>query len=639
MTRSLFRVAGAPNSPHSAVQTRLAMAQHMDQTAERNDWNVATPAPIRTAPAVYSDWVQPLSTDLVVFATDQTQAGSGAGLTSGASSAPTTGNLFVLTNIHSGSAPTLQASTTASGFYGLGAIEVSLPSATADIEIFALSTAGQLSCFNASDLSACTGWSNPVAQSGNTVTWSTINPSYDDNSNINRIYWGDDGGELNCVVTTYGSAPSTCSGYPISLGSAALAEPTVNELTDSNWQIVVGDASGNVYQINDSGSAPSVLSGNLGGSAPGNAVRGAPALDTSVGNGVALFVANGAVYEYDLSTFSQIGTLALSPAPTGGWSSVPISSTPALDANYYIYVTANNTLFQMQYASGGTAGLSNETSTALAARSTSPLAIDGINVAVPSQPLGYPLPYNGEVYVGTGLGASGTGMYEEYACTASSSAPGLLASTVATTTAPDTPTAYGGAIETGALIDWQNGDLIFGYDTLSNSGGLVQYGLPGGTNGNWGCPGGYASGSLACGTTGCTLTSPACLSSEDCTSGQTCNSYACVTPSCTPAGSNSNNNCASATPVCVASGTTTTCVQCTSAFTGACTSGTPECDPSDSCVQCTLDSQCPKFNGRAGKGICDTVTGGGPGQCECVTTADCPSWANTTCDPDTGYCE
>jgi Cys-rich repeat protein len=274
-----------------------------------------------------------------------------------------------------------------------------------------------------------------------------------------------------------------------------------------------------------------------------------------------------------------------------------------------------------------------------------------------SEPIGSGFAWNGLLYMSSGYGSAlsggsvgapvsaGTlmptlsGGFEQYGCAASAEAPFLSGVTA----------SYGALTETGAILDFEGGNLYFGYDTggATPTGGLVQY-PPASTNPSaWSCPSPTTFGSACGSTTACVGSPPSgkCVNDSDC-SGATpyCDIFpdssfgtcvACRTDQQCPQPAGAfevcdTNNCVNTTDD---PDYTTTLTQCnTTAGTtqyglcGLCVSNaacaaltsTPVCDQKNAastafgtCVECTSDSDCAANDEYENAGLthCDQNSG------------------------------
>jgi hypothetical protein len=608
MDGTTHRIVGNADTPEFHVQL-----QHMHREAVREGrikpqlsdgqgWYIKTPSPVRTTPATFSGWTTNSSSDYLVFAEDTIESGLG-GITSGASPSPaSTTDIFLLNSLYAtaSAGPNVAGSAgTLATHFALGNLFFSFDSA--NLRIFALSfgstsapvSGGGAFCFNVPAMTACTGWSNPNKVDNNnaaTVTFSSLYPVVNNSGDVTRLYWGDDRGRLNCLVVPpppAGGAPSICTGYTpngLNLGGTILGPPVVNNVsttladggTTTEYDIYVGDRNGNVYFLKDVGTgAPPVVSANIGGSSPANRIENAPVID--LGTNHWYIAADGHVYEFTLGGVTQTTNSPASlPLTSGSWAN-PIVASPFLDNSQtteFVYVAGANNLYKVQVPLASVHPAA--TATALINAPTASTTIDAQSVNLQSMPVSTPGAYfdsstflTTEIFVGTGKGgtAGTTGGLEAYGCVASAVAPVVIDVTNPTVT-------FGGLVETGEVLDWENGNLYFGFDTgtTAKQGGLAQYPLP--TTG-WACPTGYTSSpTAACGSAGCVI----------------------ATASCSPANNSiaPSNNCS--------------------------TASLPVCNTSATCVQCGISTQCP------GIAACDTT---GTQTCVCISASDCPTWAPT----------
>jgi hypothetical protein len=141
-------------------------------------------------------------------------------------------------------------------------------------------------------------------------------------------------------------------------------------------------------------------------------------------------------------------------------------SSPVVDGAGTLYAGFSNSVFRAAYPLSGSA----LTGALLYGRGTASAA-----------PLSSPTIYNGAVYVG-----DPAGMAERYSCLTRASAPALDSVTV----------AYGSTVDSTPVVDYVNGNTVFGYTTAGGTGGLVQITQLGG----WGCGSQASCAAAGCGT-------------------------------------------------------------------------------------------------------------------------------------------
>jgi hypothetical protein len=618
------RVVGDANTPDYRVQAYLKSLEPRPQITcnDTQSFNVATGGPIHTTPATFSAWTSCAATDIVAVAIDSTSATRGIASTSvtpNDGSALASG-LIVLTNIHSGGQPQLQsfAPTSllpSSQTFNLGGLLFNLTGT----KVYALSTQGNLYCFNipatttpASPMTACSG-SWPAAAATASITYSTAFPTYGA-TDIEHIYFGDDGDHINCVQGGAASSPGTACWTAPNLiaggdNNEAVGPVVVNiDSTTGYDTIYAGDNSGRFFRITNNGSAPATgstiersdLCTHVGQSSPCAAnwgVHGSPTLDFTSSN--AFVTAAGYMFQFPLTkeqsggsswgggttTYKNLNTLQATTTTVDG-------STTLDHVHGYAYVAFAGYLFKAAYPFDG--NLTDKTYDTQLTQTVS---------GALNYPIGYPLlysPYN-SIYIGTGTNAGTTGLVETYALNGNGAAPPL---------AGVTSTADGAMVESGAVLDWANGNLYYGYDSgPGTTGGIVQYpaGNPNPTSA-WKCPTGETLSSGGVCVTGCG-------SATDCTP-LTANvkTAACVSGACEVATTNGCNanyaDCdgqwADGCEVNVESDPNN-CGACASKGGTVCptTNDTPACDNGSCSVTC-----------NSGYGIC------APGN---VNTSGCPT--------------
>ena len=638
----------------------------------RIDWNVPTNTPVRTGPSDFTAWTTSSPTDLLFYAVDNydpstitapgiTAATAPASIANWASLTATQqreaeeSTVFVLTNLYT-SKPTLlgwsnsETTSYTNDSFGLSYLLANYE--PTNIEFYALSQAGRLFCWNAPSpassagyaasevgpLTSCSGWSSAgeVGSGAPSTTSSAAGLWVNANADIFEIYWGDDSGQLNCLHTGEGGpdagagvAPSPCSSFyvggSLSLGTAeplgeAVAFPVTQSPGTSVESVVfVGGQYGTMYVIDDVQEPTASITISMFCSSTGTAGAACPATngsDYAIYSGVQgvyldytgqdwiYWVSHGVLYQAPWIGSGPGGALATSDVtsvtlytPAQG----PSFTLPSIDPVFnYGYVAANDHIYEfpLPFSSG-----SPISSTPLSRRTPSqsliisPTAI--VDVPAGAPPEDWPLAWYDSVFVPAGS-ATSNGV-EQYGCTGSASNPILSGVT---------STSYG-TIETGLLIDYQNGNLNFGYDTGGShpTGGFVQYpaaDLPAAPplNAGWQCPASsVATAGAACGAVGCSCPAPTSLCSGACVDTQT-DPENCGGCDALCAGTCTNGQCAA--------GVVTTLV----------TSGAPEClavDATD--VYWTDDSQSdfPSLGGAIlkepiGGGVAPTTltTGGEP---------------------------
>jgi hypothetical protein len=637
-----YRVAGLANVADTRVQMiQMARKKGGSRQANKVDFNVTTGAPIRTTPTTYGDsWTSNARNDMVAFATDASTFANNSlvGVTGGVSNGTLSNSvqksdLMVITDLYpglsgAGSSPyVLYTNNAHSETYVHGGLFFNFDST--NTQLFSLATSSKIYCNKSpkwtgsgslpstSSFANCGGWGGSGFAGGTstTVTWSSPYPMFSGTGDVNRVYWGTDNGQIACIsISSPTSAPAQCTGFPLTLNSGVKMGPPTVFTTAGQFVVFMGDENGILWEVDDNGTATPTtgsyrLCGGTGTASCGTPyqVHGAPAFDFSGNN--AFVAANGTVFKFPLSfsaSPSPSATVALDSSVT--WTD-PIDSSPSPDfLNSVLYVTANNTLYKTPYT------LASVTKTSLLRQETSAVELGTQTINPQSQPVGYPLAYNGNVYVDTGAGGTSTstktGEIEEYGCASSSTtAPGFEGVTLPS----GTRSTYGVLASTGDVLDFATGDLVFGYDNgqssagKDGSGGLVGYNLP---TTNWGCPAPYSTGTLACGGTGCVVAAGSCISDSDCSG---------TTPFCSPA-----NKCVA----CVSD------TQCTAAHgTGwICANGGSA--PSYTCIQgahCTSDTNC---SSQSTKKSCDT-TNTSP---YFDTCQQCATGKTTSCTGATAVC-
>jgi hypothetical protein len=363
-------------------------------------------------------------------------------------------------------------------------------------------------------MTPCTG-SWPY-KAGSTNTYSTPYPILGSSTgDLSAIYFGDDAGVLHCVrVANDATSGTSCwSGGPTTLaqsGPTALSGPVLMLDPAANVPaIFVGDASGRFFRVEDNGTTPApapsstVSAYTLSGSGGDPAIRSMPSIDQSI-NRIYVMSA-GYVYEFpiDLSASWQPDAPAkqLVSSPLNG----PAFGSIASNWNGFQYATLRNTLYKIQYPFDGTAN-SNIFSVPLVSE-VSKAPSNGDVTTSDSFSLGGALVDYNSVFVGSGTNANGdeSGGLEEYGCDPTATNPVLEGVT---------SVKHGNLVTTGFVMDWQNGNLNYGFTTASNTGGIVQYpaanppvGPP--LNPGWVCPPNtVATTSGACGSVACACLAP-----------------------------------------------------------------------------------------------------------------------------------
>jgi hypothetical protein len=385
------------------------------------DWNFTTSAPVNATPALWiANYPNSSATDAIYFGTDTT-AGP---------------NFFKLTNIYQAS-PTVAWSATTAGGLHRGAVTLSRDGS----KVYALDRMGNLYCFAAASGGRCAGWATQSTGTGQPVNGT--GPWLDYGSNSIYVASGSfifkfDAGTGNEPWAFNVSA--NLSSSPLAFGGF----------------VYFGSDTGRFHRLHDPGATPPapsdlstwVLCPSLP-CAPAWQVAAGPSGDVATGH--VYIAANGTVFEFPLGTATWAPSAQLSLNDAG----VVVASSPMLDrTNGQLYVGYESQLYQMPYP--------------LVAGSF-PLGtfLYGQGSSNPS-PIGSPLVYNGAVYTGDGAGYA-----EKYECMSRGLGPQLSAVT----------TQYGLTVDTTPVVDFANGNIVFGYATSGGTGGLVQITQAGG----WGC--------------------------------------------------------------------------------------------------------------------------------------------------------
>jgi hypothetical protein len=325
--------------------------------------------------------------------------------------------------------------------------------------VYALDTSGNLSCFAAATGGQCSGWTAGSVAGGTPV--SLVSPWVDYASG--DVFFNDNGGGLVRVDGAHGTVRWRASVSTTAMRSSPIVY---------NGFVYTGDDFGSYLRIRDTGATPPgpadverTLLCAAPACSPSWAVAGGGAID--VGSGHLYVAAGGQVIELPLTgTWAPSGSINL-----GITSSAPVYSYPGLDeSSNQLYVAYGNTLFQMPF----------------------PFPILTWNSvflfgggADASWPRSSPVPFNGRVYLGDGAGYA-----EQYGCLAAmGTPPGLMAVTQ----------RYGISVDTTPLIDYLNGNTVFGYSTSGGGGGVVQITQAGG----WGCGLQFSCASAGCGMGAC----------------------------------------------------------------------------------------------------------------------------------------
>lgn len=240
----------------------------------------------------------------------------------------------------------------------------------------------------------------------------------------------------------------------------------------------VGDDSGNFYRIAPGAMATAQTTYNVCGGKcadSNSAVLSPPTADND--KQLVFVVANGTVFQFPMtgtwdSTTVKTVSLGASGAPTYSMA-VPDITGQAL------YVGYNNRVYRVPYPFTG-----SQVATVL----------EGTNADI-SHPESSPTFYNGSVYVG-----DGSGTVEQLGCL-TAGVPSVLA------VSPN----YGVTVDSTPLVDFLNGNIIFGYTNSAGNGGLVQLAQNGAT---WGM--GSCGMWTHCATAGCGM--GACVPSASCPS-------------------------------------------------------------------------------------------------------------------------
>jgi hypothetical protein len=667
---STYLVRGGRDIPDFRAQLQTLMREH-PAASSGADWNVATGAPVHTAPATYSSFSASSPTDQVAVAVDATNANatdvgyaSGAlNNTAAAGTSAVTSTLIVLSQLY-GSQPTvLYYNNQNVDFAPFGYLDYSFPTTSTAPRIYGLDTSGNAYCYASplasssstttpTQLTACNNWGGSAKDEGKAVTYSAPYPVYGNATvsgiaapgDVVRIYFTDNNDNLNCLSLeeeTTNVAPKTCksivsaSNKDFTGGAGTKAgPPVVNEITGWSgptktatglYTIYFGDQAGVFYEVEDNNgvftqtnawclASNAVYTGsNCTTTTQGaNSVVGSPTIFNASSGSSYVFVASGTrLFQFPIPTTTTI--------PTSSWSSsnvftatlnsnqsAPIFGGPSFDyTNNVAYVATSGQLY--------TAGF-NPTISGFATATTLAKYPAGVNFWISgtlnlvggdtgSFPLGGPFTFGDNsghnwVFANGGYGGStsltntveanapiavATGGVEQYAGATGTSALTFMQATAS---------AAGTIASSSDTVDWQLGNVYFGYDNgwTSNgnprkggTGGIVQAALGNGAGSSptsgWTCPTPYTAASGAC-----DYNNTYCRTSDDCSGGEICANegtapaYTCVVaPYC-----RTNTQCTTSGTSCdvtAGSGDFGTCV-----------------------VGCTKDSQC-----LADDQICDLI--------------------------------
>jgi hypothetical protein len=486
-------------------------------------WSVTTGAAVTSDGAIYGSWSSPLPSDLLFFGVDGN--GANVGITGNGTSGTTapSKNFFALDNLHLGGGATVANDPVIVWSASLAGGIDSSPALSLDgSKVFVAGTDGTLHCLQttgASQGTICSGWTDYATECSTGVHGSSPWINYS-GTPTEDIYLADTCGRVHRVNGSTGAKQwAILAGASGSYQTAIRSGPIV-----LNGYIYAGDDMGQIFRITDGtgASAPTTNSSSvvpfatcsaISASAPcPGFVAGSPdtpspwAVRASLGFDVkamhAYAVANDYMFELNGGTGAWAQTAA-SPIKLGTGGSGPMLSPPVTDtANGYIYTALNNKLVKLAYPFAGGASL-----TALAFGSGS------------TQPSSSTLAYDNSVYVG-----DATGHPEAFDCANVSGADALVGST---------PSAYGTSITTGLLVDYDDGDLSFGF-TSGTGGGYALFGLALGPQSSpyFTCPGTEKLCTGAC-TGGGGMACQACCVTSDCGSGKACVNGACVATTCT----------------------------------------------------------------------------------------------------------
>jgi hypothetical protein len=524
------------------------------------DWNVTTGAAVNAAAAVWGTaWVEatPDAADQLFFGVNG--AGSGKGITGGASATAPNANFFALNNLYATS-PTLQWSRTfTSGFDG-SAVTLSIDGSS----LYALDYGGNLHCMKASDGTSCGDYAGGCAVHGSSP-W--IDYSSGD------IYFGDACGQVHRVhqatattlTSQWAMKPGASSSYQTAFASSPIA---------IDGYVYIGDDYGQIFRLTDSSTGPVAGTSSVatfaacsaaGGSAPcgsGWEIRTSVAYDSTTKHVYA--AANDYVFELQGGSGTWANTSA-SPKHLQSGASATMTSAPVLDwKNGYLYTGFNSQLFKIAYPFSGAATVGI---------SSTPLAGGSGASNPPREALPYSWPSNDAVFLGDSAGAT-----ERFDCTTQAGTAAIDGQT----------TTYGTTIATPLIIDYSTGNVNFGYSSATG-GGLVQYPL---SLGSYTCP--SAKPHLCTSSNGPTGTCAAtaggnygdacreCCVNADCASG-VCSNGTCQS-GCS-GGPGAPGTCASLP------NTTATCSAATNGTCSyACTTGFANCDGTIATNGCNVDT-------------------------------------------------
>ena len=395
------------------------------------DWNLATAGPVNADVAIVTNNYPSSSPTDAIFVA----AVSG------------TPNFYALTNIYAATPTKSWTATTLGGVNG-SAVETSADGS----KVYTIDTSNHIYCFVATNGAACPNWAGQfqfvaTATIGRSAMWIDYA--------ANAAYWGDTSGVLYKLGLDH---PGNQLYWTYKVGTAAINSSPI----ELNGYVYVGDDAGNMYRIQDPGSTTptnvSVYSA-CSGRCSGSPQVSDPTADSAAG--LVFFAGNGSLFQFPLGAgpWTPTGTLSLNmPAAQN-------SSPPAVDGAGTLYVGYYNALFRAPYPF----------------TSAPPVGATLYGKGSPTtSPKSGPTIFNGSLYIG-----DATGMAELFSCPGRVSAPAFSATT----------TVYGSTVDSTPLVDYVNGNVVFGY-TNGAAGGLVQITQAGG----WGCGSQAACASAGCGT-------------------------------------------------------------------------------------------------------------------------------------------
>jgi hypothetical protein len=440
------------------------------------NWKITTgvggpvTSPMAVVGGAWNEGATPSAYDMLFFATNGT---ANSGITGGGSATTGTGkNFFFLYNLYTAT-PTVGSSfSLASGVDRTG-IAVSLDGT----KVFVLESGGSLRCY-------ATGWTGTAAPAAGAtcVGWSVYkntnctaglngttagavgsSPWVDYSSATQDIYFGDTCGYVNHVNGSSGAKV-----WSKLLGASGQQAAFESSPVILNGDLFIGDDMGQVFEVTAATSSSAPTAANIhafstcsvvGDSAPCPGFSSSTASTWAVRSPIAYDVnANNAYaatndYVFELSATGTWGNTASSPVQLRSGGSGPMLAELTIDASYpYIYTAFNNKVFKLGYPFSATPVVY---STALQNSGTT---------TEPSSPL----PYNGYTYIG-----DSSGYMERFDCNGQAEAEKLDG-----VTSSDTP--WGGAITTDMTLDYQTGNVLFGFSSLSGTtptgpGGVVQF--------------------------------------------------------------------------------------------------------------------------------------------------------------------